>query len=184
MDANKLRNGHKVLIENEPFLVVKYMLRPQSRGSAKMITKLKNLITGAVIEKTFMSGENLEEADISKNSAQYLYQDGDNFVFMDNLTYEQFEFSRDKLGDIVNFLKDDMEVDLMKFNGNPINVDLPPNISLEVTETEPGLKGDTASGGTKNAVLETGVNLQVPLFIKKGDKIIVNTMTGEYKERA
>jgi len=184
MEAGKLRNGNKVLMEGQPYIVVQYMLRPQSRGAAKMITKMKNLITGAVIEKTFPSSENLEEADVSLSRSQYLYSDGDNFIFMDNETFEQFEFLKDKLGDLVNFLKDGMDVSIMKFNGNPINVELPPTITLEVTATEPGVRGDTATGGTKPATLETGFVLSVPLFINQGDKIVVNTVTGEYRERA
>lgn len=184
MDANKLRTGHKILLDKDPYLVVSYLLRPQSRGSAKMITKLKNLLSGSTIEKTFMSGENLDEADISQNRAQYLYNSGDDYFFMDNETYEQFEFSKDKLGDTVNYLKDNMEVSIMKFNGVPINVELPPTIVLEVAQTDPGVRGDTATGGNKPAILETGVRVSVPLFINPGDNLVINTVTGEYKERA
>jgi len=184
MDAGKLRTGNKILLEKQPFVVLNYTLRPQSRGSAKMITKLKNLITGATIEKTFPSGENLPEADIVIARAQYLYNDGSNYIFMDNETFEQFEFSQEKLDNTTNYLKDGMDVSIMKFNGNPINVELPPTITLQVVETDPGVKGDTATGGNKPAKLETGVTVNVPLFINVGDNIVLNTITGEYKERA
>ena len=183
MDANKLRNGHKMLLNDEPYLVLTYTLRAVSRGSGKMIGKLKNLISGTTLEKTYMSTDKVDEADITESNAQYLYSDNGNFVFMDNESFEQFEFSAEKLGDLCDFLKDDMEVMIMRFNGNPINVELPPTIELEVTETTPGVKGDTATGGTKPATLETGVVVSVPLFINEGDKVVVNTMTKEYKER-
>ena len=184
MDAGKLRTGFKILLDNDPFVVLNYTLRPQSRGSAKMITKLRNLLTGAVIEKTFGSSDTVYEADISQNKAQYLYNDGTNYVFMDNETYEQFEFSPEQLGDQVKFLQDNMDVSIMKFNGNPINAELPPTVTLEVTETEPGVKGDTATGGTKPATVETGAVVSVPLFVNAGDRLVINTTTGEYKERA
>ena len=185
MDAAKLRNGTKILMDSQPYNVLSYTLRPQSRGAAKMITKLRNLLTGAVIEKTFASTETMHEADISRSRAQYLYNDGSNYVFMDNDTYEQFEFTGEKLGkEITNFMKDDMEVLIMKFNDNPINVELPPTVILEVVHTEPGVRGDTATGGTKPAELETGVMVTVPLFINIGEKLVINTQTGDYKERA
>ena len=183
MDANKLRTGHKILLQNDPHIVLQYTLRPQSRGSAKMITKLKNLLTGSTIEKTFQSGENLEEADITQNRAQYLYSDGENHIFMDNESYEQFEFPEEKLSDLSQYLLEGMELSIMKFNDTPINVELPPTITVKVTSTEPGVRGDTATGGSKPATLETGMILQVPLFVDIGDKIVVNTLTGEYKER-
>jgi len=184
MEAGKLRTGHKVLIEDQPYLVVTYMLRPSSRGAAKMVTKLKNLLTGAAIEKTFPSSETLQEADISISRSQYLYNDGSNYMFMDNESFEQFEFPKEKLGDLVNYLKDGMDASIMKFNGNPINVEIAPTIKLKVTETTPGVKGDTATGGSKPATLETGITVSVPLFINEGDILVINTISGEYKERA
>ncbi|PCI24081.1 elongation factor P [Candidatus Peregrinibacteria bacterium] len=184
MDTNKLRTGHKIMYDKAPYVVVQYTLRPQSRGSAKMITKLKNLLTGAVIEKTFQSGENLEEADITNARAQFLYADGDEYIFMDNDTYDQFTFSKDKLGDTILFLKDNIDVDIMKFNGNPINIQLPPTLTYKVTHTEPGVRGDTVSGGSKPATIESGAVVQVPFFINIDDDIVVNTISGDYKERA
>lgn len=184
MEASKLRAGTTILLDSEPYQVVTYLLRPNSRGAAKMVTKLKNLLTGSTVEKTFGSGDVLDDADISKARAQYLYKDGENYIFMDNDTYEQFEFSTEKIGDDKDFLIDNMEVNVMKFNENPINIELPATVILEVTETYPGVKGDTATGGTKPATLETGVVISVPLFVNQGEKIVVNTMTREYRERA
>lgn len=184
MEASKLRTGVAILLEGQPYQVVTYMLRPNSRGAAKMVTKLKNLLTGSTVEKTFGSGDVLDDADIAKARAQYLYNDGTNYIFMDNDTYEQFEFSSEKIGDDKDFLVDNMEVNVMKFNDNPINIELPPTITLEIVQTDPGVRGDTATGGTKPATLETGVVVAVPLFVNQGEKIVVNTLTREYKERA
>ncbi len=184
MEAWKLRTGFKVLLENEPFIVVKYMLRPNSRWSAKMVTKMKNLITGSTIEKTFQSSDNMIEADITTCRAQFLYATGEDYFFMDNDTYEQFDFDTKKLWNMVNFLKDDMEVSIMKFNWTPINIELPPTVIMEVIETEPGVRWDTATWGSKPAKVETGAIITVPLFMNVWDKIVVNTMTKEYKERA
>jgi elongation factor P len=184
MDSNKLRAGHKILIDNQPYIVVQYILRQQPRLAAKVITKLKNLLTGTTMEKTFTSGDNIEEADITTIKAQYLYNDGETYYFMDNTSFEQFEFSGEKLGHSTNFLIDNMEVSIMKFNDMPINVELPPTITVTITHAEPGVKGDTATGGTKPATIETGVTVLVPLFINTGDKIVINTESGEYRERA
>jgi elongation factor P len=184
MDASKLRPGHKVLIDGDPYIVSTYQLRQQPRLATKVITKLKNLINGSVIERTFTGGDNVEEADITSKPAKYLYNDGESYHFMDNESFEQFEFNKDKLGDTTEFLKEDTDVYIMRFNDDPVNVDLPPTLVLEVTQTEPGVKGDTATGGSKPATLETGVTVQVPLFIEIGDKIVVNTATKEYRERA
>lgn len=184
MDTNKLRPGHKVIIDGDPYVVLTFQLRQQPRLATKIITKLRNLLTGGVIERTFTGGDNIPDADITMTDAKYLYSDGESFYFMDNETFEQFEFSKEKIGDYADFLKEDTDVYIMRFNGEPINVDLPPTMALEVTATEPGVKGDTATGGTKPATLETGVTVNVPLFIEIGEMIIVNTQTREYKERA
>ena len=125
----------------------------------------------------------MEEADVSSTAAKYLYADGETHHFMDNETFEQFEFTAEKLGDTVDFLKEDTDVYIMRFNDEPINVDLPATLILTVAEADPGVKGDTAQGGSKSATLETGITIQVPLFIEPGDKVVVNTATKEYKER-
>ena len=183
MEASKLRTGMKIMQNNEPWVIVNYTLRPQSRGSAKMIAKMKNLISWQIVEKTFPSSENLEDADISNGRAQYLYKDQDNYIFMDNETYEQFEFNWDKLWTQVNFLVDDMQVGVLKWNWNVINVELPPTINVKISETWPWLKWDTVSWWTKPATLETWAIIQVPLFINTDEEVVVNTQTWEYKER-
>jgi len=185
MDANKLRVGYKILIDNQPYIVVSALQRKQARSGSKMISKIKNLITGGTMERTFNGTDNVIEADITNSSATYLYNAGDSYHFMENDTFEQFEFSKEQLGDDIDFLIEDIVVQIMKFNGSPINVELPPTVILKVVETPPGVKGDTASGGgTKPATLDSGVVVTVPLFINIDDEIVINTTTREYKERA
>jgi elongation factor P len=183
MDANKLRFGHKVLIDGQPYIVLMATLRQQPRLASKMITKMKNLLTGSIIERTFTGGDKIDEADITTTPAKYLYNDGSSFYFMDNETFEQFEFTADKIGDSKDFLIEDTDVYVMRFNGNPVDIDLPPTVTMEVVETEPGVRGDTAQGGSKPAKLATGLMVNVPLFINEGDKIVINTETREYRER-
>ncbi len=148
-----------------------------------MKTKLRNLLNGSVVEKTFQGADKIEEADIGFKRAQFLYQNGDDYEFMDQESFESISFDKGLLGDTTYFLKDGMDVDIQYFSGTPINVQLPPKMDLEVTETDPGVKGDTAAGGSKPATTETGYCLKVPLFIEIGDRIVVNTDTGEYCER-
>lgn len=183
MEAWKLRNWIKIIFNNEPYKVVKYLLRPSSRGAAKMVTKLQNLLRWGNVEKTFPSTENIEEADIEMWKAQYLYNNWNDYVFMDNESFEQFEFEKEKLWNIVNFLKDDLQVSIMKWNWNAINIDLPPTINFKIIEAEPWVKWDTASSANKKAKIETGAEILVPLFIEAGEMVVINTETWEYKER-
>lgn len=184
MDANKLRAGHKIILDGAPCEVVDYTLRQQPRLAAKMITKLKNLLTGANIEKTFTSGENVKEADVEYRKAEFLYSGGDSYSFMDNESYEQFDFGEDILGQKTKYLLEGMEISIAYWEGTPLSIQLPVTVEMTVEQTEPGVKGDTVSGGTKPATTETGLVVKVPLFISEGEKIVVNTETGEYKERA
>lgn len=184
MEASKLRNNVKILLNWEPWVVMTYMLRPQSRGAAKMIAKLKNLLTWATVEKTFASWEELDEADVVNWRAQYLYKSMDNFVFMDNETYDQFEFSEERLGHQWGFLSEWMEVWTIKWNWETINVELAPTVILKVVSAEPWVKGDTATWWTKAATLETWAVIHVPFFLEVWEKVVVNTQTWEYKERA
>lgn len=184
MDANKIRVGHNVMIDGSPCIVLKANLRQQPRLACKMITKLKNLLTGAIVEKIFTGGDNVEEADIHSRKMKYLYNTGSEYIFMDNESFEQYEFSAEKLADLTDLLIDDTDVYAMYYNGTPVNITLPPTVTVKVTETEPGVKGDTATGGLKAAKVETGAVVQVPLFIEEGDYIVVNTETKEYRERA
>ena len=136
-----------------------------------------------MLEKTFRSGEKVEEADVEDRKMQYLYQDGEDLVFMDSETYDQMHLSKEVIGDEVKFLKENTEIGVILYKGAPINVELPPFVIAEVSQTDPGVKGDTASGATKPATLETGAVVQVPLFIKEGENVRVDTRTGEYVER-
>lgn len=183
MDANKLRPGHRIIYEGQPCVVLTAQLRQQPRLATKIITKLRNLMTGATAEKVYTSGENVEEAMIENASVKYLYNDGDLFYFMDNESFEQFELPKEKVADTADFLVEDADVSLMRFEGQILSIDVPPTMAFTVVQTDPGVKGDTAQGGSKPATLNTGIVIQVPLFIKEGEKILINTLTREYKER-
>lgn len=179
-----LKVGKKIQLNEEPFLVVWNQHSKKARGGGVMKTKLKNLITGATLEKTFQGSDKTEEADVHFKKAQFLYAQGDDYEFMDQETFDTVSLSQDILGDSIGFLVEGMEVDLLYFGTRPINIQLPPKMAIKVTETDPGVKGDTAHGGSKPATLETGTIIKVPLFINKGEKIIVNTSLMEYVERA
>ncbi|MDH4330793.1 MAG: elongation factor P [Candidatus Moranbacteria bacterium] len=184
LGINEVKAGKYIVFDSEPYRVLSDEHSKTGRAGAVLRTKLKNLSTGAVLEKTFQGADRLEEADISRNKAQYLYQEGDDYAFMDNSTYEQFSLSKDVLGELTDYLIEGTEVTIISFNGNPINVELPVKIKFKVTQAPPGLKGDTASGGDKVVTLETGLKVTTPLFINEGDEIIVNTEKGEYVSRA
>lgn len=185
MDANKLRVGHKIMLDGQPYKVISSMLRQQPRLAAKVVTKLLNLFTGSIIEKTFTSGNDVQEADIERIKAQYIYNDGaDNYVFMDNETAEQFELSKEKLGDGIKFLIEGLEVTIVRFEEKLIDLELPLSMDITVESTEPAAKGNTVSNVLKPATLESGYEIQVPAFINSGEKITVNTETCEYKGRA
>lgn len=179
-----LKVGQNLIFNDAPYVVTWNQFSKSGRQGGVMKTKIKNLLTGGVMEKTFQGSDKVEEAEISYKKAQFLYSNGDDFEFMDNESFEQMVFSRQSLGDTVNFLSDGMDCDVQYFNGNPINVQVQPKLTFEIIETEPGIKGNTAGNVTKNATIETGYVLKVPPFIEKGEKIIVNTLNGEYIERA
>lgn len=179
-----LKTGVKFMFEGQPHEVLSYQHSKQARGGAVMRTRLKNMITGSIIDKTFRGNEKFDSADVSREKAQYLYADGGKFHFMDNSTYEQFEISSDLIGEKANYLKEGLELELIKFEERAIGVELPIKITYEVTETQPGIKGDTAQGGSKPAIIETGATVTVPLFIDQGDMIVVDTRDGHYVARA
>jgi elongation factor P len=183
LSITDLKVGKKIVLDGEPYNVTSYSQSKQARGGSVVKVKIKNLITGAVLQKTFQGNDKIDEADVSRGSAQFTYADGDEYNFMENETFEQFVFTAEQLGEYTNFLIEGTDVDIINFEGNPVNIELKPKIELKVTETPPGVKGDTASGGSKPATLETGLVVQVPLFIKEGDVIKVNTDTSEYVER-
>ncbi len=184
LNISKIKSGKNIVVEGEPYKVLWDEHSKMGRAGAVLRTKLKNLMTGAVWEKTFQGADRVEEADIEKTYAQYLYQDGDGFAFMDSANYEQFSLSKKVIGDLADYLVEGVEVNIINFNGNPINIELPVKVTLTVTDAPPGIKGDTASSGDKLVTVETGAKITTPLFINEGDKIIVNTEKGEYVSRA
>lgn len=184
LGINDLKTGTKILLNNEPHEVLNYQHSKQARGGGIMRTKLKNMVSGAIIDKTFKGNDKLEPAEVQRSKAQYLYQDADKYVFMDNGSYEQHPIGENIISEKVDFLKEGLEVDLVLFDSKPIGIELPIKVSYKITETEPGIKGDTAQGGTKTATIETGAKVNVPLFINQGDHIVVDTRDGRYVERA
>lgn len=183
-DTSDIKKGFKMLIDNQPWAVVEHQFVKPGKGQAFIRTKLKNMMTGAVIDRTFKSGEKLDKADTEERTMQYLYQEGDQYVFMDNQTYEQMRISAEVLGENVYFLLDNMEIDVMLFESKPIGVTPPTFVVLEVTQTDPGFKGDTSGNTTKPATVSTGLVVQVPLFVNIGDKLKIDTRTSAYVERA
>jgi elongation factor P len=183
VDTSQFRNGLKIELDGEPFTMIYFQHVKPGKGGAFVRTKVKNLKTGRVLDRTFRAGERLDEADVEERTMQYLYLDGANLVFMDTQTYDQIPFSPEQVGDARKFLKENLEVSVVFWRGQPIGLELPSFIEASVTRCDPGVKGDTASGATKPATLETGAVLQVPLFIKEGDTLRVDTRTGAYVER-
>jgi len=184
LSLSEVKVGTKIELDNDPYEVVFREHSKIGRGGAVLRTKLKNLRTGGVVNRTFQGNESLKEADLTLNKAQFLYSEGQEFHFMDGRTYEQFSLNREQLGESAKFLKEETIVNILVFNGRPVNVDLPIKIELKVIEAPPALRGNTADGGTKQVQLETGHSISVPLFIKQGDIIKVNTRDGKYVERA
>jgi elongation factor P len=182
-DTSQFRNGLKIELDGEPFTIVYFQHVKPGKGGAFVRTKVKNLRTGRVLDRRFRAGEKVDEADIEDRKMQYLYQDGENLVFMDSKTYEQIPFTTEQVGDAAKFLKENLDVDVLFWRNKPINIELPAFVEVAITNCEPGIKGDTASNVTKPAVIETGSVVQVPLFIKEGERIRVDTRSGEYVER-
>ena len=178
-----LKKGVVCQIDGKPYRVVEYGQKVMGRGGSIVNVKLKNLIDGSVIPKTFKGQEKIETAEVSNKTVQYLYRDGDAFHFMDPETFEQFELGLDVVDTAANYLKEGDELTLQLFDGRVINVELPKNLYLEVTYAEDVVKGDTTSSVLKDATLETGLTVKVPAFIKTGDIISIDTATGEYRER-
>lgn len=184
LGINEIKSGKSIVLNNEPFLVFYHEQSKMGRAGSVLRTKLKNLKTGTVLEKTFQGAEQVQEAEVSKSKAQFLYKENSDYFFMDNDSYEQFSISGEALGKLTQYLLEGTEVSLLSWNDSPINIELPVKMTFQVTETPPGVKGNTVSTGGKMATLETGFKISVPLFVSTGDKIIVNTETGEYASRA
>jgi len=179
-----LKVGRIVKLKGDPYLITWSEFKRKEAQKPVMRTKLKNVKTGATLDKTFLAGESFEFADIRRQKCQYLYKTDDEAHFMNEETYEQFEMPLDVIEGAVPYLIDGTSVDGIFYEGNMISIELPPKMVFEVVQTMPGVKGDTASGGSKPATLETGLVVKVPLFVNEGDKVRVNTATGEYVERA
>lgn len=184
LSISDIKSGRNIILNDVPFVVLYHEHSKTGRAGSVLRTKLKNLMTGAVLEKTFQGAEAVQEADITKTKAQYIYKDGKKYSFMDSESYEQFEISEEALSEKVNYLKEGTEASILNFNGTPINIELPVKVKLKVTEAPPGIKGNTVSTGGKMVTLETGLKISTPLFVDEGDEVIVNTERGEYVSRA
>lgn len=183
LSITNLKKGVIFQLDGVPYRVVEYSQKVMGRGGSIVNVRIKSVLDGKVLEKTFKGNEQLESADVTSQSVQYLYSDGSAFHFMNQDTFEQFEIAADLMGDGAGYVKEGDMVQLQFFNGQPINVELPKNVPLLVTYTENAVKGDTTSNITKDATLETGITVKVPAFIKQGDVISVDTSTGAYRER-
>jgi elongation factor P len=183
LSITDLKKGTLFQWEGEPFRVVDYNQKVMGRGGSIVNVRIKSLLDGKVLEKTFKGNESLDRADVTTQGVQYLYNDGNTFYFMNEETFNQFEVPADLVGDGAGYLKEGDKVQLQFFDERPINVELPKNVPLEVTYTENAVKGDTSSAITKDATLETGITIKVPAFIKQGDVISVDTSNGAYRER-
>jgi elongation factor P len=177
------KKGRKIQYKGAPCEIIDFLHAKMGRGGALVKTKLKNLISGAVLEDTFRSGEKFEPANLEEKSMQYLYESDGTFHFMDTESYEQITLTEEQFSEAKKWTKDNTIVTVLYFKDNPISIDPPMFVELEVTETEPGFKGDTASGGSKPAIVETGAQIKVPFHINIGDKLKIDTRTGDYIER-
>lgn len=184
ISVNEFKTGLTIEVDGDIWRVMDFQHVKPGKGAAFVRSKLRNLRSGNVNEKTFRAGEKVAKAQIDNRRMQYLYANGDDHVFMDNESYEQIELAAKQIEDELMYLKENMEVHIMKYGEEVLGVELPVTVTLEVIETEPGIKGDTASGGSKPAKLETGLIVQVPFFVNTGDKLVVNTEEGEYVSRA
>ena len=181
-ETSDIRKGLRFEMDGDPFVVVEFQFVKPGKGTAFTRTKIRNMITGAVLDRTYKSGEKLKPADTEDREMQYLYNDGD-FHFMDNNNYEQVSLDSNAVGDAANYLTENMLIEVGFFKGRSIGISLPNFVVLEVTETAPGEKGNTVTGASKTAVVSTGYSVNVPLFVNEGDQLRIDTRTGEYSER-
>ena len=184
LGINEIKAGKNILWEGAPYVVLTAEHSKTGRAGAVLRTKLKNLLNGSVLEKTFNGSDKADEADMSKSKAQYLYPEKDGLAFMDMTTYDQFSLAKDVVGDAYLYLLEGTEVSVLNFNDIPVNIELPIKVTLAVVEAPPGIKGDTAGTGGKVVKMETGLKVSAPLFVNEGDRLIINTETGSYVSRA
>ncbi len=182
-DTSQFRNGLKLELDGQPFTMIYFQHVKPGKGGAFVRTKVKNLLNGRTIERTFRSGEKVETADVEEKTMQYLYNDGESLIFMDQETFDQIPMPPEVIGDQIEFMMENMNVEVLFWRGKPVNMQLPNYIESKVVKSDPGVKGDTSSGASKPATLECGATINVPLFIKEGDVLRVDTRTREYSER-
>ena len=182
--TNDLKNGMTLNLDGQLWNVIEFQHVKPGKGGAFVRTKMRSVLSGKVVEKTLNAGVKVEVASVEKRDMQYLYRDGDDFMFMDSANYDQISISKQVVGDAVDYMLENADAIVAMHEGNPLFIELPASVELVVTYTEPGLQGDRSSGGTKPATVETGITVQVPLFIKQGEKILVDTRTGAYLGRA
>ncbi len=183
ISSNDFRTGTSIELDGSVWRVVEFLHVKPGKGSAFVRTKLKNVRTGSVVEKTFRAGETVPQANLEKSAMQYTYKDGDQFVFMDMETFEEARINPEQIGDKAKFLREEMEVSVLTWNDTILDIELPTSVVLEITDTDPGVKGDTATGGSKPAIVETGAQVMVPLFISIGERIKIDTRDGSYLGR-
>lgn len=183
ISSNDFRTGVSIELDGSVWRVVEFLHVKPGKGSAFVRTKLKNVQTGNTVERTFRAGETVPQATLEKSVMQHTYREGEFYVFMDMDTYEEVRMTEDQIGDRVKYLREEMEVSVIRWQGQILEVELPNSVVLEVTETDPGVKGDTATGGTKPAIVETGAQVQVPLFISIGERIKIDTRNDTYLGR-
>ena len=183
ISTSQFKNGLKIIINDQPCSILEHEFHKPGKGQAVMRVKFRNLITGKVVDKTYKSGESVEEADVMTLEMNYLYSDGEQWHFMNSSTFEQIGISRDVVGDAKKWIIGQENCAVVIWNDEPISVEAPPFVELNIEKSDPGIKGDTVSGATKPAELETGVTIQVPLFVEEGEKIKVDTRSGEYSGR-
>lgn len=184
ISTNDFKTGLTIQLDGDVFSVVEFQHVKPGKGAAFVRTKLKNVKTGGVVERRFNAGEKVPKAHVERRDMDYLYKDGDHYIVMDKETYEQTSLTADQIGDGIKWLKENMTLGVLFYDVEVIGVDVPNSVQLTVTATEPGVKGDTATGGTKPATLETGAVVNVPFFVNEGDVLIIDTRTGSYVQRA
>ncbi len=182
--TNDLKNGMTLNLDGQLWNVIEFQHVKPGKGGAFVRTKMRSVLSGKVVEKTFNAGVKVEVAQVDKRDMQYLYRDGEDFMFMDSTNYDQISIGKQTVGDAVDYLLENANAIVAMHEGNPLFIELPASVELVITYTEPGLQGDRSSGGTKPATVETGITVQVPLFIKQDEKILVDTRTGAYLGRA
>jgi elongation factor P len=183
ISTSEFRNGTRLEVNGEPYFIVEFQHVKPGKGGAFFRTKLKGYKTGNVIDRTFRSGEKFQEPNLEEREMQYLYSGGDDYTFMDTSSYEQFTYQKNQLGNNTDLLKENTVAKILLYHDQPISVELPIFLELKVVETDPGVRGDTASGGTKPAIVETGATIKVPLYLETGETIKVDTRTRDYIER-